>query len=107
MWARADSANEQSQGGQRSSKVSEAQTQPTTARPLWVNRRQALALCAIPQRTFDAWARDGLVRSAKFGTSRQAARVYRLDDLDALMVALSEGRQLSRPVATRKRGVAR
>jgi hypothetical protein len=56
-------------------------------------------LAPVSTKTLRAWARQGLVRMAKLGDSKQAPALYRTEDIAAVLDAYADGRQ-----PTRRRG---
>ena len=50
----------------------------------------------MPHRAFERAVADGFVRSAKFGSMRQAARLYLVRDVDNFLMAVATGREPKR-----------
>ncbi len=64
----------------------------------WASRRTILRSFTIPERKLTDLVRQGYVRVVKFGTSRQAAMVYSIADVEATLSALAQGRTPRRAV---------
>ncbi len=73
--------------------------QPTSDQE-WVPRRWVLTRFGLPARVFDRAVAEGFVRSAKFGESQQAARVFFVADVQRYMLAISAGRTPNRVAGT-------
>jgi hypothetical protein len=75
-------------------------TVPTkpSGNPRWAPRRWILDHFGLPIRAFDRAIADGYIRSAKFGDSRQAARVFLVQDCERYMLELAAGRTPRRVV---------
>lgn len=56
-------------------------------------------IAPVSARTLRGWARQGLVRVAKLGNSRQAPALFRTEDVLAVLAAFSDGRH---PVTRRR-----
>lgn len=68
----------------------------------WGDKKTVRMLFGVPIRKLDALVRDGLVRSYKFGACQQSARLYRIADLEDVLLALSTGREPRRPAKGRR-----
>jgi len=71
-------------------------------RPEWADRNMILRLFGIPHRKLTHLAEEGVVRKAKFGSSRQAATVYKVSDLESALCALASGHEPRRPSCGRR-----
>ena len=68
----------------------------------WARRDDIFDMFGIPVRKFQRLVHEGYVRSVKFGDTQQAARVYRVADVEDALQALAEGRQPRRPTGNRR-----
>lgn len=60
--------------------------------PKWAPRRWILQRYGIPIRAFEAAVGAGYIRSAKWGASKQARRVFYVSDVERLLLAVAAGR---------------
>lgn len=67
----------------------------------WGDKKTLRRLFSVPVRKLDALVADGLIRTCKFGSCQQSARLYRIGDLEDALLALSEGREPRRPAVRR------
>lgn len=61
--------------------------------PKWASRSWVHKNFGVPFRQFDKAVAQGLIRSAKFGSTQQSTRVFRVDDLERLLLAVAAGRK--------------
>lgn len=61
-------------------------------------RRWILDHFGLPIRAFDRAVADGYIRSAKFGETRQSARVFLVQDCERYKMALAAGRKPMRTI---------
>ncbi len=66
----------------------------------WAPRRWILDRFGLPVRVFDRAVAEGYVRSAKFGETQQAARLFFVPDVERLMLAVAAGRAPLRVAGT-------
>ena len=73
------------------------------SKPLWANRQMVRRLYGVPEHRLDDLVHSGLVRSCKFAHSQQASRLFCVEDVERVLHDLAEGREPTRPPATRYR----
>ena len=67
----------------------------------WWHKSQILKNYSIGFRRLDSWVVEGIVRSVKLDPRKQGRRLYCASDIDAALLALSEGRDLKRMAGRR------
>ena len=60
-------------------------------KPLWLRKKQALAMFEIGHRKLDNWAINGYVRSLKFDDNQRGTRIYYVPDIEELRLRLTAG----------------
>jgi len=61
------------------------------SKPLWLRRKQVLAMFEIGHRKLDLWAKNGYIRSMKFDDNQRGTRIYYVPDIEDLMLRIAAG----------------
>lgn len=60
-------------------------------KPLWLRRKQILAMFEIGHRKLDLWTRNGYIRNMKFDDTQRGTRIYYVPDIEDLMLRIAAG----------------
>jgi len=60
-------------------------------KPLWLRKKQVLAMFEIGHRKLDLWTRNGYIRSMKFDDNQRGTHIYYVPDIEDLMLRMTAG----------------
>ena len=60
-------------------------------KPLWLRRKQVLAMFEIGHRKLDLWTINGYIRNMKFDDNQRGTRIYYVPDIEDLMLRIAAG----------------